>query len=335
MTATATTTETRTLSYVEALNLALDEALERDERVFILGEDISDRTGGGFKVTRGLTNKYGTERVRDTPIAEQAIIGAAIGAALGGMRPVAEIMVMDFIAVAMDQIANHAAKLRYMSGGRTGVPMTIRTAVSGGIGFGAQHSQSLEGWFAQIPGIKVVAPATPADAKGLLTACIEDDDPCLVLEGIGLYFTAKGPVPVGHHTVPIGKADIKRPGEHVSVITYGQMLPRALAAAETLSGQGIEVEVVDLRSLVPLDLGTVLGSATKTRRAIVAHTATKAYGPGAELAATIAQELFGTLEAPVLRLGAKYAPNPYARNLETALYPQVDDIVEAVKIITS
>lgn len=334
MTAVTTSAETKMLTFAQACNLALDEAMAADPMVFLLGEDISDRTGGGFKVTQGLTLKYGTDRVRDTPIAEQAIIGAAIGSAVGGMRPVAEIMIMDFMSVAMDQIVNHAAKLRYMSGSRTNVPMTIRTAVGGGKGFGAQHSQSLEAWITHVPGIKVVFPATPYDAKGLLTACIEDDDPCLFLEGMDLMYGARGEVPVGHYTVPIGSADVKRAGSDVSIITYGQMLPRVLQAAESLASEGTDVEVVDLRSLVPLDLPTIMASAAKTKRVVVAHMATKAFGVGAEIAARISEELFSELEAPVLRLGAKYAPNPYAANLEYALYPHAEDVVAAVRAVS-
>jgi pyruvate/2-oxoglutarate/acetoin dehydrogenase E1 component len=334
MTDTDTTSGTRTLSLGEACNLALDQALESDPRVFLIGEDITDRSGGSFKVTKGLTKKYGSDRVRDTPIAEQAIVGAAIGASLGGMRPVAEIMIMDFACVAMDQIVNHAAKLRYMSGGRTSVPITIRTTVGGGVGFGAQHSQSLEGFFAHVPGLKVVYPATPGDAKGLLASCIEDDDPCIFIENIQLIFSARGPVAVEKYTIPLGQADVKREGSHVTVITYGPMLPRVLHAAKALATENIDVEVVDLRTLAPLDLPTVLASVGKTRRAVVAHAAPKVYGPGAEIAARISEELFGELDAPVLRLGAGSAPNPYAPNLEAVLYPRPDDVVAAVRAVT-
>jgi pyruvate/2-oxoglutarate/acetoin dehydrogenase E1 component len=335
MTATESDAGTRTLSLGEACNLALAQALESDPRVFLIGEDISDRSGGSFKVTRGLSDAFGTDRVRDTPIAEQAIIGAAIGASLGGLRPVAEIMIMDFACVAMDQIVNHAAKLRYMSGGRTNVPITIRTTVGGGVSFGAQHSQSLEGIFAQVPGLKVVYPATPADAKGLLASCIEDDDPCLFVENIQMLFAARGPVAVEKYTIPIGRADVKRAGRDLTVITYGPMLSRVLQAADALAAENIDVEVVDLRSLAPLDVPTVLSSVGKTRRAIVVHAAPRVYGPGAEIAARISEELFGELEAPVLRLGAAPAPNPYAPSLEAALYPRPDDIVSAVRSVTA
>lgn len=327
-------TDDPVISFAEACNQALDAALEADPRVFLLGEDISDNTGGGFKVTKGLATKYGKDRVRDTPIAEQAIIGAAIGASLAGMRPIAEMMIMDFTAVAMDQVINHAAKLRYMSGGRTSVPITIRTAVGGGRGFGAQHSQSLEGWFAHTPGIKVVYPSTPRDAKGLLTACIEDPDPTLFMESMDFLFAAKGPVPQHNYSIPLGSADVKRPGTDVTVVSYGAMMPKVLEAAETMAGEGVSVEVVDLRSLVPLDMPTVLESVARTKRVVIAHHATKAFGPGAEIAARISHELFGELLAPVQRLGAQFAPNPYASNLEAALYPQADDVTEAIRTVT-
>lgn len=314
----------------EAVNQAIDLAMEEDAGVFCIGEDIEDPIGGVMKATSGLSTKYGRGRVRNTPISEQAIVGAAIGASLAGMRPVAEIMLMDFFAVAMDQVANHAAKLRYMSGGRTNVPITIRTAVGGGRQFAAQHSQSLEAWLMHVPGLKVAVPSTPRDAKGLLTSCIFDDDPCIHMEAMTLLFT-RGPVPEGRFAIPLGSAEVKRPGDDLTIVTWGWQVPEALAAAEELAGEGTNVEVVDLRTLVPLDRQLVLDSVARTRRALVVHAATRFAGPGAEIAAMIGEELFGELAAPVGRLGAAYAPVPYAAELEGRLFPDRQRIADAVR----
>jgi pyruvate/2-oxoglutarate/acetoin dehydrogenase E1 component len=320
----------KTYTMAEAMNQALDESMAADSRVFILGEDISDRTGGSFRVTQGLTNKYGVERVRDTPIAEQAIIGAAIGAAIGGMRPVAEIMIMDFMMVAMDQIANHAAKLRYMSGGRTNVPMTLITVGGGGVASGAQHSQWIEAWIAHIPGLKLVIPSTAADAKGLLLSCIADDDPCVFIGSMAQMYS-RGPVAADQGAIPLGQADIKRAGKDVTIISYGPTMPTVLAATDALAADGIEAEVVDLRTIVPLDLPTVLESVRKTKAAIVVHNAVRAFGVGAEVADRINHELWGELRAPVERIGAKPSPNPVAPNLESAMYPSVEQIAAAAR----
>ena len=306
------------LSMREALNLALSEALAADPTVLLIGEDLADPGGGISQVTKGLSTTYGTDRVRDTPISEAAIVGAAVGAALAGLRPVAEVMIMDFISIALDQLVNHAAKARFMSAGQLRVPLTVRTAVFGGIGSGATHSQTLEAWLAHIPGLKVVVPSTPADAKGLLTSCIFDDDPCVFVENVALYGT-KGPVPDGEYRIPLGRAAIARPGRDVTLVTYGRTVRDALAAAEELATDGIDVEVVDLRSLVPLDVETVLASVARTRRAVVAHHATRFGGFGAEVAATIAEELFGQLDAPVARVGARFAPIGAAAALEAAV----------------
>jgi len=314
----------------QAVAQALDLAMAADPSVFCLGEDIEDPTGGVMKGTKGLSTKYGRERVRNTPISEQAIIGTAIGASLVGMRPVAELMLMDFFAVAMDQVANHAAKLRYMSGGRTNVPITIRTSVGGGRQFGAQHSQSLEAWLMHVPGLKVAVPSTPADAKGLLTSCVFDDDPCVHMETMSLLFN-RGPLPEGTHVVPLGVADVKRPGGDVTVVTWGWQVPEALAAAETLAAEGADVEVVDLRTLVPLDRRAILESVAKTRRLLVVHAATRFAGPGAEIAAFVGEELFGQLDGPVRRLGSAYTPVPYATELETLHYPERTRIAEAIR----
>jgi acetoin:2,6-dichlorophenolindophenol oxidoreductase subunit beta len=323
-----------TISMRDALNAALGLALAEDPSVFLIGEDLADPGGGISQVTRGLSSAYGTERVRDTPISEAAIVGAAVGAAMAGMRPVAEVMIMDFISIALDQLVNHAAKARFMSGGLLSVPLTVRTAVFGGIGSGATHSQTLESWLTHIPGLKVVVPSTPADAKGLLSSCIFDDDPCVVIENVALYGTT-GPVPEGDVRIPIGSADIKRVGDDVTVVTYGRTVRDALAAAEAVAQEGIEVEVVDLRSLVPLDVATVLGSVARTRRAVVAHHATRFGGFGAEVASTIAEELFGQLDAPVRRIGAAFAPIGSAPVLEAAVTPSSGSIAAAIRDVTS
>ncbi len=314
----------------EALNLALDRALASDPAVVLLGEDLADPAGGISQVTKGLSTRYGTERVRDTPISEAAIVGAAVGAAAAGMRPVAELMIMDFLSIAMDQLVNHAAKARFMSGGLLSVPLTLRTAVFGGIGSGATHSQTLEAWLAHVPGLKVVVPATPADAQGLLTSCIFDDDPCVVVENVALYGTT-GPVPEGDHRVPLGVAEVKRPGTDVSLVTYGRTVRDAMAAAEELADEQIDVEVVDLRSLVPFDAETVLRSVGRTHRAVVAHHATRFGGFGAEVASVIHEELFGELEAPVRRVGARFAPIGSAAALEGFVLPSAAALAEAVR----
>jgi acetoin:2,6-dichlorophenolindophenol oxidoreductase subunit beta len=322
--------ETRNISIREAINEALDEALRTDERVFLLGEDLADPAAGVNAVTRGLATAYGTDRVMNTPISEAAIIGAAVGASMEGYLPVAEIMIMDFIGIAMDQIVNHAAKLRYMSGGRTTCPVTVRTAVFSGTGSGGTHSQSLEAWFMHVPGIKVVYPSTPADAKGLLLSSIFDPDPVVFIEASRLY-GVKGPVPVGDGIrMPIGKADIKRPGRDLTIVTYGIATGQSLEAAEILAREGIDAEVIDLRTLLPLDMETVLASARKTRRVVVAHAATTVAGPGAEVAAQVSEKLFNELVEPVQRVGAKFTPIP-ARASEGLVTLSVDDIVTAAR----
>jgi pyruvate/2-oxoglutarate/acetoin dehydrogenase E1 component len=320
--------ETARMSMSSALNSALDVALALDPKVILLGEDIADPAGGVFKTTRGLSTKYGADRVRATPIAEQSIVGAAIGAAMGGFRPVAEVMFFDFMTVCMDQVVNHAAKLRYMSAGAATVPITIRTMI-GSSRFGAQHAQELEAWFMHTPGIKVVTASTPADAKGLLLSCIFDPDPCIFVEHSSLVFAEKGPVPTGDHRVPLGVAEIRRPGNNATVVTYGAQVRPAVQAAELLANEGIETEVIDLRSLVPLDMDTVLESVSRTRRAVVLHNATTFCGPGAEIASLITESLFSTLVAPVARLGARNVPIPFAQEL--SIYPTVEELVHTVQ----
>jgi 2-oxoisovalerate dehydrogenase E1 component len=322
----------KVMSMGEAVRHAMELALEADPNVFLLGEDIGDPAGGVFMTSTGLQTKFGKPRVRGTPIAEQAIVGAATGAALVGMRPVAEIMFCDFTGVCMDQIANHAAKQRYMSGAATHVPMTMRMLVGGGIGgFGAQHSQSLEAWLLHTPGLKVVYPSTPADAKGLLTSCIYDDDPCVHLESITLTFGARDEVPTGDYRIPLGVAKVRRPGTDITLITYGWQVLQCLNAAEALASEGISAEVIDLRSLLPLDYHRVLDSVKKTRRALVVHAATEFCGLGAEIASTINEELFTTLKAPAARFGAAFAPIAYSREIETHQIPHSDSIAARVR----
>ena len=330
LTQTETKTETKTMTVLAALNAALDEALAADPRVFLLGEDLADPASGVSHVSSGLSTKHGKHRVLDTPISEAAIVGAAIGAALEGQIPIAEIMIMDFIGIAMDPLVNLAAKARFMSDGRTTCPITVRTATFAGLGSGATHSQSLEAWFMHVPGLKVIVPSTPADAKGLLTAAIFDPDPCLVLETVATY-GKRGPVPIGHHVVELGKADIKRAGADVTIVTYGRGVFDALQAAEELTAEGIEVEVLDLRTLVPLDMETVLESVGRTGRAVVTHYAVEFAGPGAEIAARINADLFGQLKAPVARVGSRFRPIPSARNLELEVFPSAERVASAVR----
>lgn len=312
---------------VRALNQALADAMEADATVVVMGEDIG-RAGGPFNVTRGLQERF-AERVIDTPISEAAITGAALGAALSGLKPVVEIMFMDFITLAMDQLVNQAAKAHFMFGGQASVPMVLRTPHGGGQSAGPQHSQCLEAWLAHVPGLKVVCPATPADAYGLLRAAIDDPNPVVFIENKALYGMKGSVSPAG--AVPIGKARIARAGRDASVITYGAMVHRALEAAETLAAQGIELEVVDLRSLQPWDKQTVLDSVARTHRVVIAHEAVMSFGIGAEIAATIAHEGFDELDAPVLRVGAPFMPSPFAPSLEGPFMPGAKDVVAAVR----
>ncbi|MEO1202005.1 MAG: dehydrogenase E1 component subunit alpha/beta [Pseudomonadota bacterium] len=317
-----------TMTMAQAIADALDIALSDDPSVFLLGEDIVDPAGGVTKATVGLSTKHGTERVRATPISEQAIVGAAIGASLCGTRPVAEIMINDFTMVCMDQIANHAAKLRYMSGGRTPVPITIRSVTAGNVGsFGAQHSQSLEAYFTHTPGIKVAMPSTAHDAKGLLLAAIEDPDPVLVIEPMRLYYSA-AEVPEGRYTVPFGQAAVRRSGTDVTIIAYGWAAAEADDAAKMLARDGIEAELIDLRTLVPLDFETCVESVTKTGRCVITHAAVEFSGFGAELSAKLAEVLHGRLAAPIKRVGARYTPIAFAGNLEAMHFPNAQRIAD-------
>jgi pyruvate/2-oxoglutarate/acetoin dehydrogenase E1 component len=325
----------KSLNMIQAINLALDDAMAANKEVIVLGEDVADREEGGvIGVTKGLSTKYGDSRVRSTPIAEQAIIGAAIGASLVGMRPVAEIMLMNFTTVAMDMIVNHAAKLRFMSGGQTNVPLTIRTMTGAGFSVGGQHSDFLEAWFAHTAGIKVVIPSTPADAYGLMLSCIEDDDPCLFVECMPLYWTP-GPAPERGVKIPLGKAKVVREGRDVTVISYSKQVHEAKAVAEQLEKEGISVEVIDLRTISPLDTETVLASVAKTGRAVVVHEATRNFGVGAEVSSRIHEALFDRLKAPVGRVGAAFCPVPFSKPLEDAFLPSVADIEAAIRATLS
>jgi acetoin:2,6-dichlorophenolindophenol oxidoreductase subunit beta len=321
---------TREITYMEAVREALRQEMQRDESVILLGEDIGVY-GGAFGVTLGLLQEFGEERVIDTPISELCIAGAAIGAAMVGLRPVGEIMFMDFITLASEQLVNQAAKIRFMFGGETSVPLVIRTPAGSGTGAAAQHSQSLENWFVHTPGIKVVAPTTPHDAKGLLVAAIRDPNPVLFVEHKLLYKT-RGHVPEELYEVPLGKAEIKRPGMDLTIIATTIMVKRSLEAAEKLAAEGIDVEVIDPRTLKPLDTDTLIHSVIKTGKVLIVHEACKTGGYGGELAGVIAEsEAFDYLEAPIVRLAGRDIPIPYNRNLEAHAVPQVDDIIEAAR----
>ena len=318
-----------TLTYAKALNQALREEMERDDRVFVLGEEVA-KWGGSFTVTMGLADEFGEKRVRDTPISEQAIVGAAIGAAMAGLRPVAEIMTINFILLAMDQIVNHMAKLRYMSGGQVSVPMVVRTPGGGGLQMGAQHSQSLESLFVHVPGIVVMAPSTPADAKGMLKAAIRDPNPVLFVEHESIYST-KGEVPHGDYLVPIGKADVKKAGDDVTLIAHSRMLLVALQAAKKLQDEhGINAEVIDPRTLYPLDKATLLASVKKTGKAVVVQECWPHCSVGVDIAYTLMNEAFDYLDAPVKVVSSANCPFPYSHALEVLAIPDVNKVVEAV-----
>jgi pyruvate dehydrogenase E1 component beta subunit len=315
----------------QALNRAIDEAMAEDEGVILLGEDVAAKQGGGvFKISAGLSEKYGEHRIRATPISEQAIMGACVGAALAGFRPIAEIMLMNFVTVCMDQIVNHAAKLRFMSGGQTNVPLVIRTTTGVGVGFGGQHSDMLEAWFAHVPGLKIVTPSNAADAQGLMRAAIACNDPVVFIENILCYgLQADDPGP--NHIVPLGKAAVALEGSDVSIITYGRTVLDALEVAGQLKDEGISAEVIDLRTIAPFDEAAVLASVKKTGRAIVLHEAVKAFGTGAEISARINEKLFGHLKAPVARIGGAFSAVPMANVLEQAWIPTKDEVKEAAR----
>jgi pyruvate dehydrogenase E1 component beta subunit len=330
-TTTATpTTGTEVMTYREALRMALREELARDERVFVMGEEVG-LFDGAYKVTAGLMDEFGEDRVRDTPIAEEGFVGAGVGAAMLGERPVVEIMTLNFLLVAMDQVVNHAAKVGAMFGGEVRVPLVIRTPNGAGNQLTAQHSQSFDGWFAGTPGLKVVAPANPADAKGLLKAAIRDDDPVLVIENLPIY-KEKGEVPLDpEYVTPIGRAAVPRTGSDITIVSHGFATVRALHAAQQLADEHeVDAEVVDLRSLRPLDMETVAQSASKTQRVVCVEEGWPSYGVTAELAARIQKACFYDLDAPVERVGMAEVPLPYAKNLELAAMPNEDRLKGAV-----
>ncbi len=318
------------ITYREALRQAIQEEMRQDPGVWILGQNIA-AYGGTYAVTKGLFEEFGAERVRDTPIAEAGIIGMAIGSAMNGTRPIAEIMSINFTLVAIDQIINHAAKLHYMFGGQWSVPMVIRTA-SGYGQLSATHSQTFENFYAYIPGLKVVMPATPYDAKGMLKAAIRDNDPVMFIEHSNLY-GIKGEVPEGDYVVPLGRSDVKRAGTDVTVVAYSSMLKPTLQVAEELQGQGVSVEVVDLRSLRPLDLAPIVASVKKTNRLVVVEEGWRSYGVGAEVLASVQEQAFDWLDAPIQRVAGKEVPMPYAKNLEKLCVPSEADIEAAIRAV--
>jgi len=318
-----------TITYAQALNDALREEMRADPRVFLMGEDIGHH-GGIFRVTKELIDEFGADRVRDTPISEASFVGIGIGAAMAGMKPVVELLFMDFALVAADQIVNQAAKLRYMSGGTVSVPIVIRTQQGGGRGNGAQHSQSFESWLAQVPGLIVVAPSTPADAKGLLKSSIRAGNPVIFIEHKLLYNT-KGEVSESDYAIPIGKAEVKRYGRDITIVSYSRTLLFALEAAEKLAQQGIEAEVIDLRTVEPLDMDTILESIRGTGRLLIVHESHSNCGLGAEIIVRVGEQAPNQLILPAQRLGAKHVPIPVAEPLENAVLPQPDDIVRAVE----
>ncbi len=322
----------RELSFAQAIQEALAIALEADDRVFLMGEDIGVY-GGAFQVTGDLVQRFGEDRVMDTPISELGGAGVAVGAALTGMRPVYEFQFSDFSTLAMEQIVNQAAKLRYMLGGSVSVPLVFRMPCGSGLGGAAQHSQSLEAWFAHVPGLKVVEPSTPHDVKGMLLAAIEDPDPVLIFEHKLLY-KMKGHVPHGHYTVPLDKAEIRRRGRDLTIVASAVMVLRVLDAAEELAKLGIEAEVIDLRALRPMDTGTIIESVKRTGRLMVVYEGVKTLGIGAEVSAAIAEsDAFDFLDAPIVRLGGAEAPIPYSPELEKAAVPQVPGILEAARAL--
>lgn len=316
------------ITYRDAVRSAMQEALQRDDRVLLMGEDVG-AYGGAYACSKGLLDEFGPDRVRDTPLSEAGFVGAGIGAALGGLRPIVEVMTVNFSLLALDQIVNNAATIRHMSGGQFSIPIVIRMSTGAGRQLAAQHSHSLENWYAHVPGIKVLAPATVTDARGMLWTALQDPDPVIIFEHVTLY-NDTGLLPDGAGPVPIEGADVAREGGDITLITYGGSLRKALAAAESLSATGVECEVIDLRSLRPLDDATIMRSVTKTHRAVVVDECWRSVGFAAEVSARITEQAFYELDAPVARVAAVEVPIPYPKHLETAATPQVDDIVAAV-----
>jgi len=319
----------REITYRDALKEGLREEMRRDERVFLLGEDIAE-FGGTYKVTQGLLEEFGPARVRNTPISEAAIAGAALGAALAGMRPVGEIMYIDFSTIALDQIANQIAKVRYMFGGKAKASLVIRTQGGAGRSSAAQHAQSLEAWYAHVPGLKVVMPSTPYDVKGLIKSSIRDDDPVIFIEHKLLY-NEKGSVPEEEYLIPIGEGDIKREGKDVTIVATSRMVLRSLRAAEMLAREGIDAEVIDPRTLVPLDEEMILQSVKKTGKLVIVHEACKRLGYGAEIAAIVSEKAFYDLDAPIKRVAAANSPVPFAPKLENFVIPDEQAIIKGVR----
>ncbi len=320
-----------TITYREAMRAAIREALQRDDRVFLMGEDVG-RYGGCFAVSLGLLEEFGPERIRDTPLSESAFVGAGIGAAMGGMRPIVEIMTVNFSLLALDQIMNNAATLRHMSGGQVGVPLVIRMTTGAGRQLAAQHSHSLEGWFAHIPGLKILAPATLEDARGMLWTALADPDPVLIFEHGSLY-NVSGTLPANAGPVGIDRAAIRRPGRDVTLISYGGTLGKALAAADRLAGDGIEAEVIDLRTLRPLDDAAIIDSVSRTHRVVLADEGWRSGSLAAEVSARITEQAFYQLDAPVQRVCGAEVPIPYARHLEQAALPQPETIAAAARAV--
>jgi pyruvate dehydrogenase E1 component beta subunit len=318
-----------TITYRDALNQALKEEMQRDDRVFLMGEEVGEYDGA-YKVSRGLLKEFGPKRVVDTPIAELGFTGIGVGAAMVGLRPVIELMTWNFALLAIDEIVNSASKMRYMSGGQIGVPIVFRGPGGAALQLGSQHSQAFESFYAHVPGLKVIAPATPADAKGLLKSAIRDDDPVVFMEGEMLY-NLKGEVPEGEHLVPIGRADVKRAGQHVTIVCHSKTVAPALKAAEQLAGEGIEAEVVDLRTIRPLDTETILQSVSKTNRCVVAEEGWPFAGVGAQVVDVIQREAFDSLDAPVMRVTGADVPMPYNKQLERAAKVDPTRILAAVK----
>ena len=318
-------------TYREAMRQAIREALLRDPRVFLMGEDVG-RYGGCYAVSKGLLEEFGPERIRDTPLSESAFVGAGIGAALGGMRPIVEIMTVNFSLLALDQIVNNAATMLHMSGGQFNIPLVIRMTTGAGRQLAAQHSHSLEGWYAHIPGIKILTPATLEDARGMLWTALQDPDPVLIFEH-GTLYNLEGELPADASSVAIDKAAVRRPGADVSLITYGGTLGKALQAAEELSGEGIDAEVVDLRTLRPLDTATILNSVTRTHRAVIVDEGWRSGSISAEISARIMEGAFYELDAPVERVCSAEVPMPYAKHMEEAALPHVHTIVETVSLM--
>jgi pyruvate/2-oxoglutarate/acetoin dehydrogenase E1 component len=324
--------EPRSITYSTALNEALREEMTRDPRVFVMGEDVAAWGDGGgvFGVTKGLINEFGPDRVRDTPISEEGIVALGVGAAVTGMRPVVELMYFDFVTLAMEPIVNQAAKLRYMFGGQAHVPLVIRSNIGASGGKAAQHSQSLESWFVHVPGLQVVVPTTPYDAKGLLKTAIRDEDPVIFLEHKLLYFT-EGDVPDDDYSIPFGEALVRRQGRDVTVVATHVMVDHALDAADRLAAEGIEVEVIDPRTLVPLDIDTIVESVTRTSRLVICHEAVERGGWAGEVAMQVIEHAFDMLDAPIVRVCAANLPVPYSASLEDVVIPGVDDVIAGVR----